>query len=81
MIDLCEGIRVDQTGVAPWRRLSQAQGALSHGLSALALYFARYGLALPEEELVARIVGHLDRFGVLKVYASPGLKTGPYRDR
>ncbi len=65
-IDLSGGLRVDRTGVAPWRRLTQASDALRVGLTALQRYFRRYRLTIEVEETVERIVSKLDRHGVLR---------------
>ena len=65
-IDLSEAIRVDRTGAAPWQRLQEASTALDRGLRALQTYFARFGLEIEAEALRAKVIGSLDRFGVLR---------------
>ncbi|OPY34264.1 MAG: RIO-type serine/threonine-protein kinase Rio1 [Methanomassiliicoccales archaeon PtaU1.Bin124] len=63
-IDFSEAIRVDRTGYSAWQRLDQARSSLDKGMSALGLYFRRYGLAMPWEHYVNEIVRSLDRNGV-----------------
>lgn len=65
-IDLSEALRVDRTGTAPWVRLTEASAMLTHGLTALQQYFRRYGLTIDVDPFVARLVGALDRFRVLR---------------
>ena len=65
LIDLSDAIRVDRTGAVPWVRLSQARGALVHGLQAVAAYFRKYGLSIDAEGEADRIIAVHDRFGVL----------------
>jgi serine/threonine-protein kinase RIO1 len=65
-IDFSEAIRVDRTGDVPWMRLEQARSALARGMAALGKYFGKYKIEIEQEEFVARIIGSLDRFGVLK---------------
>ncbi len=64
-IDLSQAIRVDRVGDSAWKRLNEASAALDHGLRALQTYFRKYGTDLEIESFVSRIVGSLDRFGVL----------------
>lgn len=65
-IDFSEGLRVDRTGAAPWRRLTEAKEMLIRGMSALQTYFRKYGVTIEAQPFVARIVDSLDRFGVLR---------------
>lgn len=65
-IDLPDGFRVDRLGAAPWRRLQQASDLLTRGLTAVNVYFRKYGLSIEVDGTVARIVERLDRRGVLK---------------
>lgn len=65
-IDLSEGVRVDRTGAAPWIRLTEAGSVLNRGLSALQVYFRRYGLSIDIEAFVSDVVDRLDRFRVLR---------------
>lgn len=65
-IDLSEAIRVDRTGVSPWMKLQEASEALRSGLQSLGKYFGKYGLDIETEPFVSRIIGKLDRFGVLE---------------
>jgi len=64
-IDLSQAIRVDTSGTSPWQRLNEASAALDHGMRALQTYFRKYGTDIEIEPFVSRIVGSLDRFGVL----------------
>ncbi|HLB67659.1 MAG TPA: RIO1 family regulatory kinase/ATPase [Thermoplasmata archaeon] len=66
LIDLSEAMRVDRTGGAPWVRLTEAKGQLTHGLTALNQHFRRYRLAVEVEPFVSRIVDALDRFHVFR---------------
>ena len=65
-IDLSEAIRVDRSGASPWQRLNEASAALDNGMRALQTYFSKYGTDIEIEPFVSRIVGSLDKFGVLK---------------
>jgi RIO kinase 1 len=65
-IDFSDAILVDRTGGVPWIRLTQAREALIHGFQALGKYFGRYHLPIDAEPRADRIVGSLDRFGVLQ---------------
>jgi len=65
-IDLSEGVRVDRSGAAPWRRLTLASEALRQGLAALQVYFRKYRVSIDVESVRARTMEFLDRFGVLK---------------
>ena len=65
-IDFSEALRVDRTGDSPWIRLTQARTALERGLSALQVYFRRYGLTIDAASYVGDIVESLDRFGVMR---------------
>jgi len=65
-IDLSEAVRVDRLGYSHYARLTEAGKALTQGLSALQMYFRRYGLELETEAFAASIVASLDRFGVLR---------------
>jgi RIO kinase 1 len=64
-IDFSEAIRVDRTGSVPWMRLEEARVALDRGMSALRVYFRKFGIEVMSEPLVSRILSSLDRFGVL----------------
>jgi len=64
-IDLSEAIRVDRSGTSPWQRLNEASAALDNGMRALQTYFKKYGTDIEMEPFVSRIVGSLDKFGVL----------------
>ena len=66
-IDFSEAIRVDRTGSAPWMRLEEARGALNRGLGALRVYFGRFGVTVEPDDFVKRVLGSLDRFGVLQM--------------
>jgi len=66
LIDLSEAIRVDRMGDSHWMRLTEARTALERGLSALQKYFGRYDIEIEREPFIDRIVGSLDRFGVLQ---------------
>lgn len=55
-IDLSEGIRVDRMGFNARLRRDRARRALTHGLGTLRSHFDRYGVEVPVEETVARIV-------------------------
>ncbi len=63
-IDFSEAMRVDRTGAAPWRRLSEARLALERGMNALSSYFRRYKVRLDAETFVDGIIASRDRFGV-----------------
>jgi len=65
-IDLSEAVRVDRSGSSPWQRLNEASSALDHGMRALRAYFRKYGTDFEIDPFVSRIVGSLDRFGVLE---------------
>ena len=65
-IDLSEAIRVDRSGTSPWQRLNEASAALDNGMRALQTYFRKYGTDIEIEPFVSRIVGSLDKFGVLE---------------
>jgi serine/threonine-protein kinase RIO1 len=64
-IDLGECYRVDRLGEAPWRRLTEAEAALTRGLGTFDRHFRRYGLRVDVEGETRAIVEELDRFGVL----------------
>jgi len=64
-IDFSEALRVDRIGTSPWQRLEEASVALNQGLSALQKYFDRFGLEIDPGPFSARVIGSLDRFGVL----------------
>ena len=65
-IDLSEAIRVDRIGNSAWQRLNEASAALDNGMRALQIYFRKYGTNMEIESFVSRVVGSLDRFGVLE---------------
>jgi serine/threonine-protein kinase RIO1 len=64
-IDLAAGIRVDRLGWPPWARLSEAMESLRHGLQALERYFRRYDLEFDSADVMDRVRGQIDRFGVM----------------
>jgi len=64
-IDFSEAFRVDRTGMAPWMRLTMAGDALTHGLETLQSHFRRYDLTIEVKPFVERLVGSLDKFGVM----------------
>ncbi len=65
-IDLSEGFRIDRVGSSSWIRLTEAAGALRHGMDALAQYFRRYGVEFDADPLIARLIDSHDKFGVLR---------------
>jgi RIO kinase 1 len=64
IIDLGKGLWVDRLGASPWVRLQQARTALEHALTTLRRYFARYDVPFETDQLLARILRDIDKFGV-----------------
>lgn len=65
-IDLADGVRADRLGMAPWRQLQRASDTLTRGVTALASYFEKYGLAIDVDAYVRGLIDKLDVRGVLR---------------
>jgi serine/threonine-protein kinase RIO1 len=65
IIDVGSCLRVDRLGAPPWLKLHHARTALDHGAATLARYFQKHDVRIDEADFVRRVMGPLDRYGIL----------------
>ena len=65
IIDVGSCLRVDRLGSPPWLTAFRAREALQAGAGHLARFFSDRGTDVDLDEFVGRLMGRIDRFGIL----------------